>query len=96
VTDDKGAPMSGVTVSVVGRDATALTDNNGNFSIQVAEGARSLRFSYVGYESADEVLAGRSVLNVTLKPGDAGLEEVVVVGYTTQKRKEATGSIASV
>jgi hypothetical protein len=36
------------------------------------------------------------VLNVTLKPGDAGLEEVVVVGYTTQKRKEATGSIASV
>jgi len=96
VTDDKGAPLSGVTVTVVGRDTRALTDNSGNFNIQVAEGARSLRFTYVGFESADEALSGRSTVNVSLKPANAGLEEVVVVGYTTQKRKETTGSIASV
>lgn len=96
VTDEKGAGLSGVTVTAVGRDAKALTNNDGNFSIQVNDQVKTVRFTYVGYESVDVSIAGKSTIDVSMNSSNAGLDEVVVVGYTTQKKREATGSIVSV
>ena len=96
VTDEKGAGLSGVTVTAVGRDAKALTNNDGNFSIQVNDQVKTVRFTYVGYESVDVSIAGKSTIDVSMNASNAGLDEVVVVGYTTQKKREATGSIVSV
>lgn len=96
VTDEKGAGLSGVTVSAVGRDVKALTNNDGAFTIQVNDQVKTLRFTYVGYENVDVAIAGKSVLAVSMNASNSGLDEVVVVGYTTQKKREATGTIASV
>lgn len=96
VTDEKGAPLGGVTVSAVGANKNALTDNAGNFSIQVTEKVRTLRISYVGFDSKDVNINGLSSVSVKLDQEDKSLSEVVVVGYGTQKKKDLTGSIASV
>lgn len=96
VSDDKGAPLAGVTVAAVGADARTLTDDNGNFSIVVSEKVKSLRFSFVGYQSAEINVTGKSSVTVSLTNSNDNLEEVVVVGYGVQRKKEVTGSVASV
>jgi TonB-linked SusC/RagA family outer membrane protein len=95
ITDDKGQPMAGVSVSVKGTTTGTTTDVNGNFSITVPDNA-VLVFSYVGFVSVEETVAGRASINITLKPSDTPLEAIVVVGYGTQKKRDLTGSIASV
>jgi TonB-linked SusC/RagA family outer membrane protein len=96
VTDDKGTPLSGVTISAVGVNKNALSDNNGSFSIQVTEKVKSLKLTYVGFDSKEVSITGVSTVNVSLSPEDKALNEVVVVGYGTQKKRDITGSIASV
>lgn len=96
VTDDKGAPLVGVTVSAVGANRNALTDNSGTFSIQVTEKVKTLRMSYVGFDSKEVNINGKSTVSVSLSMEDKALNEVVVVGYGTQRKREITGSIASV
>lgn len=96
VTDEKGAPLSGVTISAVGANKNALTDNVGNFSIQVTEKVKTLRITYVGFDSKEVSINGLSTVTVNLNQEDKSLSEVVVVGYGTQKKKDLTGSIASV
>ena len=96
VTDDKGAPLVGVTVSAVGANRNALTDNSGTFSIQVTEKVKTLRISYVGFDSKEVNINGKSTISVSLSMEDKSLNEVVVVGYGTQRKREITGSIASV
>jgi TonB-linked SusC/RagA family outer membrane protein len=95
VTDSKGAPLSGVTVSA-GSERRTVTDNAGNFSIQVAANVRSLRFSYVGFNILDASISDKNSITVSMTEEDKSLSEVVVVGYGTQKKKEITGSIVSV
>jgi TonB-linked SusC/RagA family outer membrane protein len=95
VTDEKGAALSGVTVSA-GSDRRTLTDNAGNFTIQVAATVKSLRFTYVGYNPSDVAITGKSSVTVSLTAEDKSLSEVVVVGYGTQKKKEITGSISNI
>lgn len=98
VTDDKGLPLSGVTVSAVGTNRKVLTDAGGNFSIEITSKVKSLQFSYVGFAlqevSVDE--ASTVDVKISLKAEDASLSEVVVVGYGTQKRKDVTANVASV
>lgn len=96
VTDDKGTPLSGVTISAVGVNKNALSDNNGSFSIQVAEKVKTLKLTYVGFDSKEVSINGVSTVTVSLSPEDKALNEVVVVGYGTQKKRDITGSIASV
>jgi TonB-linked SusC/RagA family outer membrane protein len=96
VTDDKGTPLSGVTISAVGVNKNALSDNDGSFSIQVTEKVKTLKITYVGFDSKEVSIAGVSSVKVSLSPEDKSLNEVVVVGYGTQKKREITGSIASV
>ena len=96
VTDDKGTPLSGVTISAVGVNKNALSENNGTFSIQVTEKVKTLKITYVGFDSKEVSIAGVSNVTVSLSPEDKALNEVVVVGYGTQKKRDITGSIASV
>ena len=96
VTDDKGTPLSGVTISAVGMNKNALSENNGTFSIQVSEKVKSLKIAYVGFDSKEVSISGVSTITVSLSPEDKALNEVVVVGYGTQKKRDITGSIASV
>lgn len=95
VTDQQtGQPMVGVNVSIKNGATTAVTDNNGNFSITAAPDA-VLVFSNVGYTSV-EMNAADSPLSVSLSPDARGLDEVVVIGYGTVKRRDLTGSVFSI
>lgn len=100
VTDDKGAPLVGVSVNALTPDrkvaGTAISDASGHFSIKVSDKVRSLQFAYVGLEEQTISVAGRNAVTVKLVSSSANLSEVVVVGYGTQKKKEATGSSTSV
>lgn len=96
VIDDLGEPVIGANVVVVGTTNGATTDIDGNFSIQnVAENA-TLKVTYIGYTEQQIKVAGKSVFNITLAEDHSDLEEVVVVGYGTVKRRDLTGSVASV
>lgn len=96
VTDDKGAAVVGVTVKAVGSDKKTLTDNGGNYSITVPTTVKKLSFSSVGYEDVTESLGASNTVSISLKTEDKSLGEVVVVGYGTQKKKDVTGSIATI
>jgi TonB-linked SusC/RagA family outer membrane protein len=96
VTDVKGIPLAGVTVTAIGASKNALTDNNGAFSIQLSDKVKSLRFSYVGYEAQEAQIGNNASLTVSLSQEDAALNEVVVVGYGTAKRKDLTGAVATI
>ena len=94
VVDETGEPMIGVTVKVKGGKAASVTDLDGNFQIAAKPGDE-LELSYVGYKTAT-VRAGSSALNVTMQPDVASLEDVVVIGYCTLKRRDLTGAVSSV
>ncbi|MFD2553620.1 SusC/RagA family TonB-linked outer membrane protein [Sphingobacterium tabacisoli] len=91
---DANGPMSGVTVSVVGVPGSVTTDADGKFKITAVLGA-TLRFSSVGYVSKDVKVSGNTI-NVNLELDDNSLDEVVVVGYGTQKKAHLTGAVSSV
>lgn len=98
VTDDKGIPLSGVTVSAVGTNRKVVTDNGGNFAIEITNKVKALQFTYVGFALQEVSVTEASTVNISinLKAEDASLSEVVVVGYGTQKRKDLTANIATV
>jgi len=93
VTDQNG-PVAGVTVSVIGVPGATTTDANGSFKINAALGS-TLRFSSIGYISQD-VKVSSNTINVTLVSEDNTLDEVVVVGYGSQKRSNITGAVTTV
>jgi len=96
VVDETGEPMIGVSVKVKGANVATVTDLDGNFSINVPTGAKELAFSYIGYkEKAVKIGSGNS-LKVSMEPEDNVMDEVVVVGYGTVKRRDLTGAISSV
>jgi TonB-linked SusC/RagA family outer membrane protein len=97
ITDEKGQPLSGVTVVVEGAKTAATTNANGEYEISVPENGR-LIFSYVGYIRQTVSVGQRSSVDIVLAvdPVSASLNDVVVVGYGTQRRSDVTGSVASV
>ena len=94
VTDPEGEPLVGASVRVQGATIGTFTDIDGNFSLDVADG-KTLYVSYVGY-TPKEVPAKGTDLKIVLETNDAVLDEVVVVGYGSLKRKDVTGSITTV
>ena len=94
VTDANGEPLIGVTVMEVGTQNGSVTDIDGRFALNVAQG-KQLQFSYVGYTTKNVTVSG-STMNVTLAEDNALLEEVVVIGYGTMRRKDVTSSITTV
>jgi TonB-linked SusC/RagA family outer membrane protein len=95
VTDENGSPLQGASVKIKGTSNGTSTDNAGSFSLNVADNA-VLVISYVGYEAKEIPVGGRTDISVQLSPSIKVAEQVVVVGYGTQKRKDLTGSVASV
>lgn len=94
VRDGNGDPVIGASVKLKGSNVLTVTDVNGNFSIDAPVGSM-LEFSYIGYEQEDVRVKGGD-LSVTMREDTQSLDEVVVVGYGVQKRRDLTGSISSV
>lgn len=94
VKNEHGDPLIGVSVKVKGSNIGTVTNENGRFELQATAGA-ILVFSYVGYEQT-EIVSSASPLNVVLKESASGLNEVVVVGYGTQKKTSSTAAVAAV
>jgi TonB-linked SusC/RagA family outer membrane protein len=95
VTDEAGLPLSGVTVSVNGAKKVTQTDKTGIFSLSIT-GNPQLLFSFIGYKPTTVLTSGKSTFTVALQPDVAVSEEVVVVGYSSIKRRDLTGSVSSV
>ena len=93
---EDGEPLKGVSVTVKGGTLKTITDDNGRYQIKLASVNNTLVFSYVGYSNKEVIASKSSDLNVALKSNLKALDEVVVVGYGKQKRKEITGAIASI
>lgn len=96
ITDESGEPLVGVTVTIKGTYRGVVSDYNGEYSIQADNSQSVLVFSFVSMTTQEIEVGNRSTINVVMKEDVYGLEEVVVVGYGTQKRSEVTASIASV
>lgn len=95
VTDNEGMPLPGVTIVQVGTTNGTITDVDGKYTITVPADA-SLSFSYVGYETKTVPVNGKSTIDVTLTSQTNFLDELVVVGYGTQKKSVTTGAISKV
>ena len=96
VVDDTNEPLIGVTVQVVGvQGSGTVTDFNGNYTIKATAKAQ-LKFSYIGYQDQVIPVAGKTTINVTMKEDNAVLQEVVVVGFGTQKKESLTGAVTVV
>ena len=94
VVDQNGEPLIGVTVSVMKGSNGTITDIDGNFSIKCNKGA-TLKFSYIGYKDATQVAMGTK-MNIVLTEDAQALDEVVVIGYGTVKKRDLTGAISTV
>jgi TonB-linked SusC/RagA family outer membrane protein len=94
VTDEKTkSPIPGVSVKVKNGTTTAVTDENGVYKISVPNEQTALVFSYIGYDVQEVTVGNIKNINVVLKTSQAILDEVVVVGYGTQKKADVTGSV---
>ena len=95
VNDEAGEPVIGATVKVVGAQSGAITDFNGNFSVEAGSNA-TLEVSYVGYVTEKVKVGGRNNITVVLREDAQMLDNVVVIGYGTMKKSDITGSVVSV
>ncbi|HSI74675.1 MAG TPA: TonB-dependent receptor [Lunatimonas sp.] len=95
VLDENGEPMPGVTILLEGTSTGTVTDIDGKYVIEVDEGT-VLVFSFIGYENQTRIVGSSNIINVRMVEDARSLEEVVVVGYGTQKKSDITGSVASI
>jgi TonB-linked SusC/RagA family outer membrane protein len=96
ITDKSGTPLPGVNVVATGTTVGVISGADGRYTIDVPPDAKNLTFSFIGMESQDIEISGRTSINVTLVESAIGLDEVVVVGYGTMKKSDITGSVVSV
>jgi TonB-dependent starch-binding outer membrane protein SusC len=98
VTDEKEEPLPGVNVLLKGTTNGTVTDANGRYTLSVPEGSSStiLVFSFIGYLTEEIGINGRTEVNIALTPDIKSLEEVVVVGYGEVKKRDITGSVATI
>ena len=96
VADDFGEPMPGVNVTVKGTTSGVVTDVNGKYSINVSGKDAVLMFSFIGYNTQEITVGDRRIIDITLTEDTQELEEVVVIGYGTVRKKDLTGSVSSV
>src|SRR5579875_1577836 len=98
VKDNQGGSLPGVTVKVKGTKVAVVTNVEGNYSVNVPAGSNTLVFSFVGMETQEVDINGRTQINVTLKESARTLAtvDVVSIGYGTQRRQDVNGAISSV
>jgi TonB-linked SusC/RagA family outer membrane protein len=95
VTDSSGEPLPGVNVTVKSTNSGTTTDTNGDYKIET-EGSATLVFSFVGFQTAEEPVNGRSTINIQLQEETKALDEVLVLGYTQQSKEESSSSVVQV
>lgn len=95
VVDENGNVLRGVTVSIKGKAITTTTDQNGGFRLTSEETSPVLTISSIGFQTLDYPTEGQQNLTIQLKADNIGMEEVVVVGYGTQKKENLTGSVST-
>ena len=93
VKDENGEPMPGVSVRLKGTQTVTSTDVQGRFKISVPDADAILVFTFIGYSSQEIAVRGQTSINVSLKPEQTALQEVVVVGYGTQRRTSVVGAV---
>lgn len=96
VKDATGEPMIGVSILVDGTTIGGITDFDGNFTIKDVPEKAILKITYIGFKDQKISVAGKNSFNVTMEEDAASLDEVVVVGYGTMKKKDLTGAVANV
>jgi TonB-linked SusC/RagA family outer membrane protein len=96
ITDDKGNPVPGATVSVVGTKINVVADEKGSFSVSVPNSARSIEVTSTGFKATTVSIAGKSSVEVKLATATSELDEVVVTGLGKQKKAEYSGAVARV
>lgn len=96
VSDAQGTPLQNASVIIKGQSAGTATGTDGTYSISIPSSARTLVFSSVGLAPVEIAIGNKGVINVSLAVAEKGLQEVVIVGYGTQKRAEINGSSATV
>lgn len=93
VKDQAGQPLPGVSISLKGTSKGTVTDASGGFQLAIPDDAATLVFSYIGYVSQEIRVGEQSTISVTMAESTTALDQVVVVGYTTQEAKDVTGAI---
>lgn len=97
VTDQSdGSPLPGVNILIKGTSRGTSTNVDGDYSLQARSAQDTLVFSYIGYQTQEVPINGRNTIDVQLKTQTLSGQELVVVGYGTQSRRDVTGSISSV
>jgi TonB-linked outer membrane protein, SusC/RagA family len=96
VNDENNMPLPGVSITLKGTNQTSTTDTSGHFSVTVPSTGAVLVFSYVGYQPREIAVGESNTLNVNLLSTSSKMDEVVVVGYGSQARRNVTGSVAKI
>ena len=96
VTDANNEPLIGVSIVIQGNSGGTITDIDGRYTLEEVDADATLVFSYIGYVPQKIVVGNQQTLNVQMKEDNQTLEEVVVIGYGVQKKRDMTGSIASI
>ncbi|WP_299234705.1 TonB-dependent receptor [uncultured Bacteroides sp.] len=96
VIDENGEPVIGATVMVKGSSSGTITDFDGNYVINVSSNKDVLQFSFLGYSNKEEVVGNRRFVSLVMSEDVEQLDEVVVVGYGTQKKESVVGAISQV
>ena len=96
VFDSTGEPIIGATVKVAGSQTATVTDLDGNYSLSIPPSGKRLQVSYIGFTTQTVTLGNQSTVDVTLVEDNKTLNEVVVVGYGTMRKKDLTGSIVQI
>jgi TonB-dependent starch-binding outer membrane protein SusC len=94
VTDETGQPLPGVTVIVKGTTQGTVTNADGNFSLAIPSDTETLQFSFVGMQTQEVAIEGRTTFTVVMEEETIGLEEVVAIGYGTKRKQDITSAIS--
>lgn len=95
ILDETGESMIGVSVLVKGTIIGTVTDFDGNYTLEVPSGKNILEISYIGYKTKEITIGNNSLINIKMEPDTQALDEVVVIGYGTVKKRDLTGAVAS-
>ncbi|WEK34877.1 MAG: SusC/RagA family TonB-linked outer membrane protein [Candidatus Pseudobacter hemicellulosilyticus] len=96
VRDDKGQPLDGVSITLKGSATSVISTEDGSFSIRVPDTRATLVFTFVNYTRKEVPLNGRTTLAVSMLTDKKAMDEVVIIGYGTQKKREVTSAISSI